>query len=137
VTGVHRRVVVDHVALVVADLPAAAALYEAALAPLGFTVLERNESSVSFGADDLDDFGLNQATAGEAPTAHAHVAFVAETADQVDEFYAAALAAGATPRAEPAPRPEYSDRYYAAFVYDGAGNNVEAVFHAPAALPAR
>ena len=132
--GISRRVVIDHVAFVVADLDAAAALYEAALAPLGFTVLYRSSAVVAFGVDDLDDFGLNQATAGEPATTAAHVAFVAESSDQVDEFFTAAVAAGAVARAEPRVRREYSDRYYAAFVLDGAGNNVEAVFHAASTL---
>ncbi len=58
-----------------------------------------------------------------------HVAFAADDRDQVDAFYEAALAAGATDNGPPGLRPEYSERYYGAFVLDPDGYNIEAVYH--------
>ena len=76
----------------------------------------------------LDDFAIYR---GEPLTTAAHVAFGAETSEEVDAFFEAALEAGATARGEPGVWVQYSDRYYAAFVNDLHGNNVEAVRHAP------
>lgn len=130
---IERRIIVDHVAFVVSDLAASAALYERLLAPLGFGVLYRQTTGVAFGADGLDDFGLNEGMPGEQPTVAAHVAFVAESKDQVDAFHDAAVAAGLADITPPRVRPEYSTRYYACFVRDLRGNNVEAVWHASTA----
>ena len=123
-----RRVVVDHVLFVVADLDASRALYTAALAPLGYEELFVQDDCVSYGAEDLDDFTICR---GEPVTTAAHVAFSAEGRDGVDAFFAAAVANGATIRGEPGVWTQYSDRYYAAFVNDLHQNNVEAVWHAP------
>ena len=123
-----RRVIVDHVLFVVADLDASRRLYTAALAPLGFEELHVQEDGVSYGAEDLDDFVIAR---GEPVTTAAHVAFAAEDRDAVDSFFAAAVANGATVRGEPGVWPQYSERYYGAFVNDLHQNNVEAVWHAP------
>jgi catechol 2,3-dioxygenase-like lactoylglutathione lyase family enzyme len=61
-----------------------------------------------------------------------HVAFLAASRAQVDAFHAAALAAGGTDNGAPGVRPHYHPNYYAAFVLDPDGRNVEAVCHAPA-----
>jgi len=124
----ERRVVVDHVLFVVEDLAASRRLYTAALAPLGYTELFVQEDGVSYGADGLDDFVISQ---GSPVTSAAHVAFDAADRDAVDAFHAAAVANGATSRGEPGVWTQYSERYYAAFVNDLHGNNVEAVCHAP------
>jgi catechol 2,3-dioxygenase-like lactoylglutathione lyase family enzyme len=128
--AIERRIIVDHVAFVVTDLAASTALYEQLLTPLGFTVLYRHSTGVGFGADEIDDFALNEATPGEPPTTAAHVAFAAESKEDVDAFHAAAVAAGLTDITPPRVRPEYSTRYYACFVRDLHGNNIEAVWHA-------
>jgi len=121
-----RRVVVDHVLLQVKDLEASERFYTAALEPLGFTVLTRREDCVNFGADDMDDFAVCRSL---EPTARAHVAFVSPSREAVDAFYARALEAGGRERIAPGIRKEYSPTYYAAFVYDPDGNNIEAVHH--------
>jgi len=130
--------VIDHVGIRVGDLPASRAMYEAALAELGFSVLGDGEFEgdgyVLFGRDGNDDFSLH--TVGTKPgrervTTGAHVAFVAPDADAVDRWHAAALRNGGSDNGAPGVRPEYSGRYYAAFVIDPDGNNVEAVFHQP------
>jgi catechol 2,3-dioxygenase-like lactoylglutathione lyase family enzyme len=122
-----RRIVVDHVLFVVGDLDASRRLYTAALAPLGFEELLVEERGVHYGAEGMDDFAIYL---GSPVTSAAHVAFVADGREAVDGFFAAALANGATMRAEPGVYPQYSERYYAAFVNDLHGNNIEAVWHA-------
>ncbi len=123
-----RRVVVDHVDLLVRDLAASRSFYEAALAPLGFRLLDERADGASFGVEGADDFGINE---NAEPTTRAHVAFVAPNRAAVDAFYTAALVAGGREKSAPAPRPEYQLTYYAAFVWDPDGNNIEAVHHGP------
>ena len=123
-----RRVVVDHVLFVVEDLQASRRLYTAALAPLGYEELYLQEDCVSYGTEDLDDFTICR---GEPVTTAAHVAFDADGRGAVDAFFGAAVEHGASIRGEPGVWTQYSERYYAAFVNDLHGNNVEAVWHAP------
>jgi predicted lactoylglutathione lyase len=123
-----RRIVVDHVLFVVEDLEASRRLYTAALAPIGYEELYVQGDGVAYGTEDVDDFAISR---GEPVTAHAHVAFDAAGREPVDAFYEAAIANGATSRGEPGVWLQYSERYYAAFVNDLHGNNVEAVWHAP------
>jgi catechol 2,3-dioxygenase-like lactoylglutathione lyase family enzyme len=124
-----RRLIVDHVLFVVRDLNASRRLYTAALAPLGYEELHVQDDGVHYGADGMDDFAIYQ---GTPITTAAHVAFDAANGEAVDAFFEAAVANGASPRGEPGVWTQYSDRYYAAFVNDLQGNNVEAVWHAPA-----
>ena len=133
--------VIDHVEIRVSDLAASRRLYEAALAELGFSVLGEGELEgggrggyVLFGRGEDDDFGIH--TVGTEPgrdrvTTGAHVAFIAPSAEAVERWYDAAMGQGGTDNGLPGPRPQYSGRYFAAFVLDPDGNNVEAVFHAP------
>jgi catechol 2,3-dioxygenase-like lactoylglutathione lyase family enzyme len=123
-----RHVVVDHVLFVVGDFEASRRLYTAALAPLGMVELALEPRCVSYGRQDLDDFSICE---GSPVTTAAHVAFDADDREQVDAFFDAALAAGASARGEPGVWIQYSERYYGAFVNDLHGNNVEAVFHSP------
>jgi catechol 2,3-dioxygenase-like lactoylglutathione lyase family enzyme len=126
-----RRVVIDHVAVGVSDLARSRAFYSAALAPLGFEELsEWSEGSrdVAFGPPGLDDFVIS--TVYEPGTTH--VAFAADSREQVRAFHAAALQAGGRDNGAPGDRREYSPGYYGAFVLDPDGHNVEAVFHDPA-----
>jgi len=130
--------VVDHVGIRVNDLAASRRMYEPALTELGFSVLGEGEfegdAYVLFGKADNDDFSLH--AVGTVPgrdraTTGAHIAFVAPDADAVARWHDAAVRNGGTDNGPPGERPEYSGRYYAAFVLDPDGNNVEAVFHAP------
>jgi catechol 2,3-dioxygenase-like lactoylglutathione lyase family enzyme len=127
-----RRIVVDHVSVVVSDFSASLAFYTAALEPLGFSVLRNEGGYAGFGVDDLDDFGIDTAIPEAPPSSGVHIAFVAESRDAVQQFYDAALAAGGVSRNPPGTFLEYSPRYYAAFVSDPDGHNIEAVFHEPA-----
>ena len=112
-------------------MTASRALYTAALAPLRIEELYVQPDCVAYGRQDLDDFVICE---GSPVTTAAHVAFDADGREEVDAFFEAALAAGATARGEPGVWVQYSDRYYAAFLNDLHGNNVEAVFHSPEAL---
>jgi catechol 2,3-dioxygenase-like lactoylglutathione lyase family enzyme len=123
-----RQIIVDHVLFVVGDLAASRRLYTAALAPVGFRELHVQDDGIHYGANGLDDFAIYQ---GSPVTTAAHVAFDAPGREAVDAFFQSALANGATARGEPGVWTQYSDRYYAAFVNDLHGNNVEAVWHAP------
>jgi catechol 2,3-dioxygenase-like lactoylglutathione lyase family enzyme len=132
--------VIDHVGVRVGDLLASRRLYEAALGELGYVVLSEGEfegdAYVLFGRGDHDDFCLH--TVGTKPgrdrvTTGAHIAFRAPDAEAVGRWHGAAVQRGATDIGPPGPRPEYAGSYYAAFVLDLDGNNVEAVFHAPTA----
>ncbi len=124
----ERHVVVDHVLFVVGDLPASRRLFTAALAPLGIEELNVEPNCVAYGREGLDDFSICE---GSPVTVASHVAFDAADRRSVDAFFQAALAGGASARGEPGVWVQYSDRYYAAFVNDLHGNNVEAVFHSP------
>ena len=123
-----RHVVVDHVLFVVEDFVASRRLYTAALAPLGIEELYPKPNGVGYGRQGLDDFTISE---GSPVTTASHVAFDAAGREEVDAFFSAGLAAGASVRGEPGVWIQYSDRYYAAFLNDLHGNNVEAVFHSP------
>ena len=135
--------VIDHIGIRVSDLLASRRMYEAALAELGFVVLSEGEfegdTYVLFGCGDGDDFC--QHTVGSKPgrdriTTGAHIAFRARDAGSVMRWHDAAMRYGGTDIGPPGVRPEYSGYYYAAFVLDPDGNNVEAVFHTPTQLVA-
>jgi catechol 2,3-dioxygenase-like lactoylglutathione lyase family enzyme len=122
--------VLDHVLIDVGDFDSSRAFYEMVLAPLGIdAVSEPAPQMVGFGEDGKPYFWV---MARGRPTVHgAHFAFVAADRDAVDTFHAAGLAAGGTDNGAPGPRPIYHSSYYAAFVLDPDGNNIEAVCHTP------
>ncbi|HEV2081219.1 MAG TPA: VOC family protein [Brevundimonas sp.] len=125
---------IDHLGLDVSDLDRSRRFYEAALAPLGLAVVAEavNDAGgrvVMFGLGGVPEFVVAE---DEAPGVGAHVAFRASGRDQVDAFHAAALAAGGSDNGPPGLRPNYGPDYYAAFVRDPDGMNVEAVCRAPA-----
>ena len=132
--------VIDHVGIRASDLATSRRMYKAALAELGFAVLGEGEFEgdgyVLFGRDTSDDFALH--AVGTEPgrdrvTTGAHIAFRAPDAVSVERWHAVAIDNGGTDNGVPGLRPEYSGRYYAAFLLDPDGNNVEAVFHEPVA----
>ncbi len=135
--------IIDHIGIRVSDLPASRRMYEAALAELGFVVLSEGEfegdAYVLFGRGDSDDFCLH--TVGNKPgrdrvTTGAHIAFCARDVGSVTRWHDAAVRCGGTDIGPPGVRPEYRGYYYAAFILDPDGNNVEAVFHTPTQLVA-
>ncbi|RZJ39943.1 MAG: VOC family protein [Brevundimonas sp.] len=126
---------IDHIGLAVSDLERSRAFYAAALKPLGYAPIGEpfeNESGgrvVMFGVGGQPDFVIAD---GERPGEGNHVAFRVATRAEVDAFHAAALKAGGRDNGGPGPRPQYGERYYAAFVLDPDGFNIEAVCHAAA-----
>ncbi|MEQ5841224.1 lyase [Paraburkholderia acidicola] len=124
----------DHVKFGVRDYAVSKAFYLKALEPIGVAVIgERHappEYGVEMSAPGESSLCLYQTT--EKP-AHLHLAFVAENRQQVDAFYRAALEAGGKDNGAPGLRPQYHANYYAAFVFDPDGHNVELVCHKPGA----
>ncbi len=118
----HQGRLLDHVHLRVSDLEASRRFYRAALEALGLALTRESESA--FSADEL------YISADGEPTSGVHIAFQAADRDAVHRFYDAALAAGGRDNGRPGGR-DYHPGYYAAYVLDPDGNNVEAVFHGP------
>ncbi|MEA2217233.1 MAG: hypothetical protein QOK19_2794 [Solirubrobacteraceae bacterium] len=121
----------DHTGFNVSDYQRSKAFYEAALAPLGVTLLmEPAVGSGGFGRDEIPFFWIHE----RPPSVQGglHIAFTAEDRETVDAFHAAGLQAGGTDNGAPGPRPIYHQNYYGAFILDPNGNNIEAVCHKPA-----
>jgi catechol 2,3-dioxygenase-like lactoylglutathione lyase family enzyme len=120
---------IDHVTANVDDLDAAKTFYAAALAPLGYSVqMEFEGAAAGFGTGEgIPDFWISNRE-GRGAT---HVAFAAKDRATVDAFHSAALGAGGSDNGTPGLRPELHETYYAAFVHDASGNNIEAVCHLP------
>lgn len=115
----------DHLGLHVRSLEASIRFYREALAPLGFVLGPRDEGSAGFGPPDAPALWLY---ASEAKTrAGVHLAFRAKDRAAVDRFHAAGIEAGGQDHGKPGLRADYAPTYYAAFVTDPDGNNVEAV----------
>ena len=118
----------DHVVFGVSDYAASKSFYLQALEVLGVEVLVENELGIELSSDGRTSLCLVRT--GEQP-AHLHLAFRADTRQQVDAFYLDALAAGGTDNGPPGLRPKYHENYYAAFITDPDGHNVELVCHEP------
>jgi catechol 2,3-dioxygenase-like lactoylglutathione lyase family enzyme len=120
----------DHVGLNVQDYAASRAFYERALAPLGYRVVTAFDEwkAAGLGTDEhKPEFWISQREPFGTGT---HVAFVCDDRATVDAFHEAALDAGGLDNGPPGIREQYHPTYYAAFVHDLDGNNVEAVCHA-------
>ena len=114
---------IAHTGLAVSDFAAAKGFYEKALAPLGYAAKMEAGDAAGFNDGKNTDFWI-----GERETVEPmHVAFEAQNKGQVEAFYRAALATGGRDNGEPGYRKQYWPGYYAAFVYDLDGNNIEAV----------
>ena len=122
----------DHVKFGVSDYEASKAFYLEALKPLG----------VAAGSEGPPTYGIELCADGQASLcmfkteekpAHLHLAFTARNRQQVEAFYRAALEAGGKDNGAPGLRPNYHPTYYAAFVIDPDGHNIEAVCHKPEA----
>jgi catechol 2,3-dioxygenase-like lactoylglutathione lyase family enzyme len=121
--------VFDHVKFGVSDYAASRAFYLKALEPLGIAeVQDWPPNGVEIVGLDGASLCLYQSDEKPVPL---HLAFVARSRSEVDRFYAAALQAGGRDNGPPGLRPQYSGRYYAAFVIGPDGHNIEAVFHEP------
>jgi catechol 2,3-dioxygenase-like lactoylglutathione lyase family enzyme len=115
----------DHVGLKVANVEASARFYSAALAPLGHVLSSMDAAGAGFGPAGAPALWLHRAQ--KAPGPEVHVAFRASNRAAVDAFYQRGLQAGGRDNGKPGLRTDYSPTYYAAFLLDPDGNNVEAV----------
>lgn len=125
---------IHHIDLPVGDLERSRAFYDLALEPLGLRILmhRRNPQGhevLGYGVLPDPVFWIRS---GRPAIKRLHVAFLADTYDAVDEFHRVGLAAGGICNGEPGLRPHYEEAYYAAYVLDPDGNNIEAVCRRPA-----
>jgi catechol 2,3-dioxygenase-like lactoylglutathione lyase family enzyme len=115
---------IAHTSLAVSDYPKSKAFYRKALAPLGYRNNMEYGEAAGFNDGKNTDFWISK----EKTTVHSHVAFEARSREQVQAFHEAALAAGGKNNGDPGYR-DYWPGYYAAFVLDPDGNNIEAVWY--------
>jgi catechol 2,3-dioxygenase-like lactoylglutathione lyase family enzyme len=120
----HTGRLIDHVHLRARNLANTRYFYQSVLAALGIRIEQSDE-----GWFQVDELYVSTADA-KGPRTHVHLAFQAADQAMVDAFHRAALTAGGTDNGAPGPR-DYHPGYYAAFVLDPDGNNIEAVFHGP------
>jgi catechol 2,3-dioxygenase-like lactoylglutathione lyase family enzyme len=116
---------IDHFTLRVHDYQKAKTFYAVALEPLGYRQLAEFEGYAGLGADGKPDLWLT----GDPQARPVHLALAARDRKAVDAFYQAALAAGAADNGKPGIREDYGPTYYAAFVLDPSGHNLEVVCH--------
>ena len=125
---------IHHIDVSVADLPRSRAFFAQALAPLGLAVVMEftNHSGhklTGFGIPPDPEFWIRD---GGPMDKRVHIAFLAPSRAAVDAFHAAGISAGGRDNGAPGLRPRYAENYYAAFVLDPDGHNIEAVCHKPA-----
>ena len=125
----HRGRLIDHLQLVVEDFAASKRFYTAVLAALEIPLGGAGDDY--FWADELFVSSRESAAAQGALTGRMHFAFQGKSREAVERGYRAALAAGGADNGAPAERP-YHPGYYAAFMIDPDGNNIEVVYHGPA-----
>lgn len=128
-TQLHRGRLIDHIQLVVRDLKTSQDFYTAVLAVLDIPIAETTDGY--FWADELVVSSQDSPAALGVLTGRQHVAFQAKDRATVDAFHRAALAHGGHDNGAPGER-AYHPGYYAAFVLDPDGNNIEAVYHGEA-----
>jgi catechol 2,3-dioxygenase-like lactoylglutathione lyase family enzyme len=129
VQELHRGRLVDHIHLVVRDLPASRRFYEAVLRALGVPIGGAGEDH--FWADELFVSTADSKSAQGRLTGRHHLAFQARDRAVVENFYKTGLANGGADNGPPGER-RYHPGYYAAFLIDPDGNNIEAVYHGEA-----
>lgn len=121
---------IHHASLPVANLERSAALYDAALAALGYRRVLDVPGFAGYGAEEgRDKLALKEAARPVPAGPGFHLALAAPSRDAVDAFHAAALLHGATDNGPPGPRPHYGPAYYAAFIIDHDGHRIEAVYN--------
>jgi catechol 2,3-dioxygenase-like lactoylglutathione lyase family enzyme len=124
----------DHAGFPVSDCARSKAFYLRALAPLGYALVmevrqhENDAPAAGFGANGKPDLWIGVEGGLQRPI---HIAIAAQDRAAVDAFYRAAIAAGGKDNGAPGLRPHYHPNYYAAFVLDPDGHNIEAVCHTP------
>ncbi len=119
---------IDHVSINVRNLSASGAFYDAVLGTIGLTRLVAKADTIGFGKT-YPEFWLNArpGSALAAENSGAHICLRAKNIDAVDAFHKSAIEAGGSDDGPPGMRPEYNERYYAAFIRDPDGNRIEVV----------
>jgi len=125
----HRGRLIDHLQLVVNDLKKSQKFYDAIFGVLQIPMGGTGDSF--FWADELFVSTKDSQAAGGQLTGRVHLAFQAKSEEQVKAFHNVGLEAGGKDNGKPGPRP-YHPGYFAAFLLDPDGNNIEAVYHGPA-----
>ncbi|GBQ91424.1 glyoxalase [Gluconacetobacter johannae DSM 13595] len=125
---------IDHVSIAVTHIPRARAFYDRVLATLGLACTAGDETSYAgYGLEgDAPFFWL---VLHDAPVGRTHVAFTADSQAMVQDFHLSALAAGARDHGPPGLRPAYGPDYYAAYILDPDGHNIEAVCRTSGDIP--
>ena len=121
----------DHVVFGVSDYAASRDFFLQALEPLGVTIASEGPLGVELVCTGSDASLCIRRV--EEKATHLHLAFKADSRDQVERFHRAAIAAGAEDNGGPGLRPQYHANYYAAFVIGPDGHNIEVVCHQPEA----
>jgi catechol 2,3-dioxygenase-like lactoylglutathione lyase family enzyme len=119
----------DHVVLSVSDYLASKEFFLRALAPLGVSIASEGPLGIELCHPNSTSSLCIRRAPEQATHPPLHLAFVADTREQVQEFHRLALEAGGRDNGPPGLRPQYSAHYYAAFVIGPDGHNVEAVCH--------
>lgn len=117
----------DHLTITPSDYEKALAFYDTTLAPLGIKCVMPKDDSCGFGID-RPFFWLGRPDEEYPPSNNIHIAFSAASRKEVDDFHSAALKAGGTDNGAPGYRTRYHAGYYASFVKDLDGNNIEVVY---------
>lgn len=122
---------IDHVTIRVKNLEKSRAFYEKILATLGYkhNIGSKKDGYYGFGFGEDPILEISQATKDRPAHKKVHIAFKAKTKDQIKEFYKVAIANGAKDNGKPGSRKNYTPTYYAAFVIDADGNNIEACLY--------
>ncbi len=118
----------DHVVFSASDYEASKAFFLKALEPIGIAIVSEGPLGIELSSDGESSLCIRRV---EEKPSHLHLAFKAENRKQVEDFHRAALEAGAKDNGAPGLRPNYSGRYYAAFVIGPDGHNIEVVCHEP------
>lgn len=119
----------NHVQIKVHNLENSRLFYDAIMSILGYhVVLDIADNVVGYGTNVHDMFEIRQATSEKPLSKSIHLAFNAPSLQSVDGFYRTALEKGAKCNGKPGFRPQYEEGYYAAFIIDPDGHNIEAVY---------
>jgi len=121
---------IDHICVDVSDFKKSKSFYEKALKPLGIQLLNESDGKYA-GFGESGEKPFLWLIGGRGATKQSHFAFQTDKRDQVNAFYDSATSAGGKDNGKPGVRKDYHPNYYAAFVYDPDGNNVEVVCHQP------
>lgn len=116
----------DHIVFGVSDYAGSKTFFLKALEPIGLSIVSEGPLGIELSADGKSSLCIRKT--GEK-SGHLHLAFTAKDRQQVDAFYRAALEAGAKDNGAPGLRPNYTGKYYAAFVIGPDGHNIEVVCH--------